>query len=283
MSPHARQDRRASLDLLQAFVLGIVQGATEYLPVSSSAHLAIVPWMFGWPKASFAFDVLVQLGTLVGVVLYFRQDLKEITLGVLDGLRRGKPFETKAAREGWYLVVATIPAVVIGIFIKDSVEEAWGSIRHVLVELGANGLLLIAAEAVRRRRTLDKDIDLKRAAFIGAWQALAILPAISRSGATIAGAMIAGVDKEKAARFSFLMSVPVMIGAGVLAAKDLVETPGAVAAEGASIAVGFVAAAVSGYFIIRWFLAFLRRFSLAWFGAYCLVVSAIGLAVLERG
>jgi undecaprenyl-diphosphatase len=269
------------LDLLQAFVLGIVQGATEYLPVSSSAHLAIAPWLFGWPKPSFAFDVLVQLGTLVGVVLYYRRQLHEILSAVLAGLRTGAPFGTQAARDGWYLVVATIPAVVIGALIKDSVEEAWGSITHVLVELAMNGLLLIAAEAVRRRRTLDKDIDLKRSVFIGCWQALAILPAISRSGATIAGAMIAGVDKQRAADFSFLMSIPVMLGAGVLAMKDLVDKPGAVAAEGPAIAIGFVAAAVSGYFVIRWFLAFLRRFSLAWFGLYCLVVSAVALTVIQ--
>lgn len=262
------------MDSLQAAVLGIVQGATEYIPVSSSAHLAIVPHALGWPKPSFAFDVLVQLGTLVGVVAYYRKDLVQVAGAVLA---RRKDADAKL---GWYVVLATIPAVVIGLLIKDFVEEAWGSITEVLLELGVTGVLLIVAEAITRRRVLDKPVDAKRALLVGFWQALAILPGISRSGATIAGAVLCGIDRKTAARFSFLMSIPVMVGAGVLAVDDLLDTPGWQSEIGA-IGVGFVAAAMSGYAGIQfmfWLLA--KRNALYWFGAYCLFVSALGLALV---
>lgn len=265
------------MDWLQALVLGIVQGATEYLPISSSAHLAIVPWALGWQKPSFAFDILVQLGTLVGVVAYYRADLMAVIRGVVDGLKQRKPFATPEARMGWYVVVATIPAVVIGLLIKDIVEEAWGSARQVFIELGITGLILFVAEVVAKKRRMGAEVDLKRSIWIGFAQAAAIMPGISRSGATIAGAMLTGVDRPKAASFSFVMSIPVMLGAGVLGVDDLLQKKETLPQEATAIAIGFVAAAISGYLVIKWFLRFLKDRSLAWFGAYCLVVATIGL------
>lgn len=265
------------VDWIEAVVYGVVQGATEYLPVSSSAHLALVPWLFGWDKPSFAFDVLVQLGTLGAVCVYLREDLRKICVAVLRGLITKKPLEDPWARKGWLLLLSTIPAVVIGMLIKDFVEEAFGNPTEVLIELFGTGVLLLVAEAIARKRVNQKPIDGKRAIGIGFAQALAILPGISRSGATIAGALALGVSREEAGRFSFLMSIPVMIGAGVLGVDDLLQDKEALAHELPGLAIAFVVAALVGFACIRWFLGFVRSHSLTGFGIYCCVVATLGL------
>lgn len=269
------------MDALQAVVYGVIQGATEYLPVSSSAHLALAPFLFGWEKPSLAFDILVQLGTLGAVVVYLRDDLQKIAVAMLAGLKSGRPFEDPWARKGWLIGLATIPAVVFGLAIKDFVEEALGDPREVLLELLLTGLLLVIAELIARRRAAEaaKPLDGKRALFIGFAQALAILPGVSRSGSTIAGALAVGVEREEAGRFSFLMSIPVMLGAGVLGMKDLVEQPALLEKEGAGILISFVTAALVGFVVIRWFLGYIRRRSLLGFAAYCIAASLIGLLV----
>jgi undecaprenyl-diphosphatase len=270
------------VDLAEAVVYGVVQGATEYLPVSSSAHLALVPAVLGWQHPSLAFDILVQLGTLGAVVLYLRQDIARIARAVLRSLRAGRPFDDADARQGWLIVVATVPAVVVGLAAKDFVEQAFGDTREVLIELFATGVFLVLAELWARRRAgrPPRPLGVGSALFIGAAQALAILPGISRSGSTIAGAMAVGVAREEAGRFSFLMSIPVMLGAGVIGARDLAADPALLAREGPAIAVAFVVAALVGFAVIRWFLGFLRSHSLLGFAAYCCVVAAVGLAVL---
>jgi undecaprenyl-diphosphatase len=272
------------VDWFQAVVYGLVQGLTEYLPVSSSAHLALVPWITGWKPPSFAFDVLVQLGTLGAVCVYLRDDLIRIIRAVLKGLVERKPFEDPWARKGWLIVVATLPAVVIGLLIKDFVEKAFGDFHEVLVELFVNGLLLMFAEWLTRARkgggSDASALSWGGALLVGLAQAFAILPAISRSGATIAGAMVIGMSRDEAGRFSFLMSIPVMLGAGVLGVKDLVKSPEGLAQEGPGLAIAFVVAALVGFAVIKWFLGFLRRHSLATFGVYCCAVSTVGLIVM---
>lgn len=266
------------MDWIEAVVYGVVQGLTEYLPVSSSAHLALVPWLTGWHKPSFAFDVLVQLGTLGAVCVYLRDDLKNIVVAALRGLRAGKPFDDPWARKGWLIVVATIPAVVIGLAIKDYVEEAFGNPRQVLVELFVTGLLLVVAETLARRRAgAGTAVTWSNALLVGFAQAFAILPGISRSGSTIAGAMVLGMERAEAGRFSFLMSIPVMLGAGVLGMKDLVEKPDVLAQEGPALALSFLVAALVGFAVIRWFLGFLQRHSLYGFGVYCCTAASVGL------
>lgn len=269
------------MDALQAVVYGVIQGATEYLPVSSSAHLALAPFLFGWDKPSLAFDILVQLGTLGAVIVYLRDDLQKIALAMIAGLRSGRPFEDPWAKKGWLLGVATVPAVIFGLAVKDFIEEAMGDPREVLLELLLTGLLLIIAELIARRRAAEpaKPLDTKRAIFIGVAQALAILPGVSRSGSTIAGALAVGVEREEAGRFSFLMSIPVMLGAGVLGIKDLTEQPGLVEKEGVGILISFVTAALVGFVVIRWFLGYIRRHSLMGFAAYCIAVSLFGLLI----
>lgn len=268
------------MDILQAIVLGVVQGLTEFLPVSSSAHLVLVPWLLGWqfdPKAKFVFDVLVQNGTLVAVIAYFWKDLWYLARAVVTGLWRRQPFATSDARLGWAVVIATVPAVVIGLLLKDFFESVFAS------PLATAGLLLVTAALLtfterygRRERDLTT-LTWLDAVVIGLMQAVAILPGVSRSGATIAGGLARGLDRPAAARFSFLMSVPVMLGAGLVAAKDLLEIPDFTAFLPAVIA-GFIAAAVVGYASIGWLLGFIRRRPLYGFAVYCVLVSLSCLA-----
>ncbi len=271
------------MSLLQALVLGIVQGVTEYIPVSSSGHLVLVPWLLGWPTPPFTFDVLVQWGTLVGVFVYFWSDLWGIVRAVLLGLAHRRPFETQEARMGWYIVLGTLPAVVFGLFLKKFFEQFFGAPVYVATLLLVTAALLVAAERFGRRERTTADFGWLDALIVGCWQVLALLPGVSRSGSTISGAMLRNFDRTSAARFSFLLSVPALLGAGVLAIGDLVEA-GSLAADLPALSVGFVAAAVSGYLCIRWLLGYLQRRSLTAFAVYRVLFGLFCLAVaLIRG
>jgi undecaprenyl-diphosphatase len=266
------------MDLIQAFILGIIQGVTEYIPVSSSAHLVVVPWLLGWPDAPFAFDVLVQWGTLVGVFFFFWPDIWMVTRGVLQALLQGKPLATFEAKLGWLVLLATIPAVVLGLMFKDFFEAAFASPVAAGALLSLTALLLITAERFGSRQYDLEKMSWLDALIVGLWQAVAILPGVSRSGATIGGAMLRGFNRVAAARFSFLMSVPVLIGAGLVALKDIVEV-GATAGEVPAIIVGFIAAAISGYTCIRWLLRYLQHHSLYIFAVYCFGFSLLTILV----
>jgi undecaprenyl-diphosphatase len=245
--------------------------------VSSSAHLALVPWVTGWAAPSVAFDILVQLGTLAAVCVYLKQELKSIVLGTWQGLRAGKPLNNPQAVLGWKIVLATVPAVIFGLVFKDAAEAQWGNKQALLVELIINGALLIAAELWAKRSPGNRPITWLGAMLIGCGQAIAILPAISRSGATLAVAIAMGVRRKDAGAFSFLMSIPVMLGAGVLGAKDLLDNPTTLQQEAMPLAVATLVAAVVGFVVIRWFLDFVRTHTLVWFGLYCVVVGGAGL------
>jgi undecaprenyl-diphosphatase len=274
------------LSLFQALVLGIVQGLTEYLPVSSSAHLVLVPWALGWefdPDTAFAFDVLVQMGTLVAVIAFFRNDLVHMLRAVLQALVHRGAIQDPYVRLAGLIVLGTIPAVIAGVALKDTVEAAFGSPLATSGFLLVTAALLLAAERIGKRlRSLDT-ATWKDAVWIGLAQALALFPGLSRSGATISAGLLRGFDRPGSARFSFLLSIPVMIGAGVLTLGDLAALPGAAALVPA-VLVGFVSAAIVGYASIRWLLGFVTRHSLAVFSAYCAFVGLLGLAIgLMRG
>jgi undecaprenyl-diphosphatase len=266
------------MSLLQALILGIVQGATEYIPVSSSAHLVLVPWLLGWPDAPFTFEVLVQWGTLVGVFVYFWRDLWDIARDMVLGLMRRQPLETPSARLGWYILLGTVPAVVFGFLLKDIFEAAFGAPVFVAALLLGTAVILTAAERFGRRTRALRDFGWLDALIVGFWQVLALFPGISRSGATIGGAMLRGFNRPAAARFSFLLSVPALLGAGILAIADLLAA-GSLGADLPALAVGFAAAAVSGYLCIRWLLGYLQRHSLYVFAIYCTLFSLFNLLV----
>jgi undecaprenyl-diphosphatase len=268
------------MTILQALILGIVQGLTEFIPISSSAHLVLARWLFNWPRGpeAFAFDVLVQVGTLVAVIVYFWRDLWGMAGHMLAGLAARRPLGTPEARLGWWVVVATIPAVVLGLLFKDFFEATFGDAAWTAAQLVLNGLMLVAAERLTRGRQTRplESLNVVDAAVIGLAQAVAILPGISRSGATISGALARRLERRSAARFSFLMSVPVMLGAGVIAAKDLLDLPN-FNAYLLPIGLGFLAAAVVGYLSIRWLLGYLSRHSMEAFGTYCVVAGGLCL------
>ena len=268
------------MSLFQAFILGIVQGLTEFLPISSSGHLVLVPHLLDWrldQRYVFAFDVLVQLGTLLAVIAYFWDDLWHIAQEWLLALSRRRPFATAEARLGWYLILATIPAVVGGLTLNHKVEAAFSNPHAVGGFLLLTALLLFVADRVGKQQRTWAQFDAWDALVMGLFQVLALFPGVSRSGSTIAGGMYRHLDRPTAARFSFLMSVPVMLGAGAFALMDLFQQPQSLSAALGPLLVGFATAAVSGYLAIRWLLRCLVNHNLSVCAVYCTLV---GLAAL---
>ena len=267
------------MTLFQAFILGIVQGATEFLPISSSGHLVLVPHFLNWsldPEQAFIFDVLVQFGTMIAVLAYFWKDVMMYAKHWLEGIFQGKPFRTQEARFAWYLIIATIPTVIIGYLLKDLVVSTFDSVvATAWFLLGTAVLLLIAEAAGQRVRDLD-DINWRDALWIGFFQILALFPGVSRSGATITGGMTRNFKRSDAARFAFLMALPVMFGASTLATLDLMNSS-FVAEFLGPLAIGFITSAIVGYIAIRWLMRFLTTRPLYIFSIYCATLGLVAL------
>ena len=267
------------MTLLQAFILGVVQGLTEFIPVSSSGHLVLVPWLLKWdlePQAAFVFDVLVQWGTLLAVIVYFRKDLKAITSAVLSSLRNRDQPLSPDARLAWLVALSTIPALFAGLLLKSLVEDAINSPKAVFIFLLITGGLLFLGEKLGRRFKSMTDISYADAIWIGIFQIFSLFPGVSRSGATISAGLLRGIKRDTAARFSFLMVVPIMIAAGFIALIDLATIPDALSLIGTLI-IGFIVAAIVGYISIHWLLKFLSERSLYYFSVYCLLIGLIGI------
>jgi undecaprenyl-diphosphatase len=269
------------MNFIQAIILGIVQGLTEFLPVSSSAHLVIVPYLLNWtldPEKAFVFNVLIQLGTLVAVIVYFWSDLVAIFRSVIQGIKEKEPFKEVDSRLGWYIVLGTIPAGLAGMILKERVEEAFGSHVITAILLLGTAILLVLAELLSKKaKNLDK-MTWQDSLIVGIFQALAIFPGISRSGATISGGMLKGYTREAAARFSFLLSIPIMLAAGLLSVIDLVRADFFLDFLPVLI-LGFVIAGVIGYLSIRWLLNYVKKNTFFGFAIYCVILSAVTLIV----
>jgi undecaprenyl-diphosphatase len=268
--------------ILQAVVLGVVQGLTEFLPVSSTAHLILLPHLLGWQlqaDAVFAFDVLLQLGTLAAVLIYFHRDLIEIAAAMLQGITQRKPWQTPTARLGWLLIAGTIPAVVLGIAFKPYIEALHQQPAVVAGVLAGTAALIFGAEHWGRRERPLATLTALDALLIGAFQASALVPGVSRSAATMCGALLRGLQRPDAARFSFLLSVPVLAGAGVLAAADLAATPN-VSALLLPLLIGTFTSMLVGLASIYWLLSYLQRRTLLVFGWYRIAAGLLALAVL---
>lgn len=267
------------MSIFQAIILGIVQGLTEFLPVSSSAHLVITPYLLGWtlaPEQVLPFDVLVQLGTLLAVIVFFWADLWAIARAWVVGLVRLRPLADPLARQGWLLILASVPAGLAGLLLKKAVGQAFQSVLVTGIFLLVTAVLLTVGESLGKRTRPLAAFNWVDALWMGVAQALAIFPGISRSGATIAGGLARDLQRPAAARFSFLMSIPIMLAAGAVEIKDVIATP-ALTGMLPEIVVGFLAAAVVGYLSIRWLLHFISTHSLRPFAVYC---SALGLLVV---
>lgn len=269
------------MTITQAFILGIIQGITEFLPISSSAHLVIVPYLLGWNLPAdqvFPFNVLVQVGTLVAVILYFWTDLWHIlTTWVKDVLAR-TPFAHPESRLGWLLLLSTLPAGIGGIWLKDAVESAFLRPDLTALFLFGTALLLVLAERYGRRNRTLAELNWKDALWIGFAQILALFPGISRSGATIAGGMTRHLERPAAGRYAFLMAVPIMLAAGGMSLWDLRHVNN-LSAFLPIMAVGFFTAAIVGYLSIHWLLRFISRHTLLIFALYCLLAGGITLGI----
>jgi undecaprenyl-diphosphatase len=269
------------MNIFQSILLGIVQGLTEFIPVSSSAHLVIVPYLLNWKipaNQAFVFDVLVQVATLAAVFIYFWRDIVEIVKAMAQGLIHKAPFAAAPARLGWFLLLATVPAGLAGLLLKDAVEIAFGSPRVTALLLFVTAGLLVVAERVGKRTRELESLNWKDALWIGLFQAASIFPGVSRSGATITGGMTRDFQRPAAARFAFLMSIPIMLASGLLASLDLVGAPN----FGASLLIfipGLIVAAVIGYLAIRWLLRYLVQHTLYDFAIYCAVLGLITLVI----
>lgn len=271
------------MDLIEAIVLGILQGATEFLPISSSGHLVLVPWWLGWDDPPLTFDVMVHLGTLVAVLTFFWRDWLTLLRAGWTALKtrslHNSSDQELDARLLLYLVVASIPAALAGLLLESSFEEISTPPVVAALLLVTAGLLVYSERRATSNRTLGS-FTLRDALTVGAAQAFAILPGISRSGSTIAAGMMRGLPRAQAARFSFLLGTPIIMGAGAKQALDLIlgnEPLG----DGMALAlvVGFLSAAVVGYACIWFLMRLLQRRRLYGFAIYCAVFGTLSLLV----
>jgi undecaprenyl-diphosphatase len=265
------------VSILQAIVLGLVQGATEFAPVSSSGHLILVPWIFGWTAIGDAdlqktFDVALHMGTLIGALIYFRADVSRYAAAWFRSLR-ARRLTTADERIAWALFVGTIPGAVAGALFENVIQEKLGAPWLIAVMLVPFGLLLWFVD---RRASSDRPFDSigpKAGLMLGTAQALALQPGVSRSGVTITAARAMGLDRESAARFSFLLSLPIIAGAGAYKAADLAQT-GLQGHAGEFIA-GMVSSAISGFVVIWGLLRYLKRHDFTVFLWYRVAVAAL--------
>jgi undecaprenyl-diphosphatase len=272
--------------ILQALIMGIVQGLTEFLPVSSSGHLVLVPFLFGWDDAfitSLGFSVMLHLGTLVALLVYFRADwLRLVPAGLAtlgDRSFRGDP-DRKLA---WLLLASTIPAALAGFLLNDLFETTFRSVETVVVMLVVAGILMAVADRVGGMQRTIAGMTFPLAIGIGAAQALALIPGVSRSGISISAGRLAGLDRESAARFSFLMAAPITFGAGLYEASQLLTGEAGVEVPIAALVVGMVASMLAGLAAIHFMLRYLRTRSLDIFVLYRFALAAVVVVVLIAG
>ena len=268
------------MSFLEAVVLGIVQGLTEFLPVSSSAHLRIVPALFGWDDPGAAFTAVVQLGTMAAVVIYFWSDLWRIARAWLASLRHADRRSDPDARMGWYLIAATVPISIFGLAFKDQIESGARDLRLIAGTLIVLGLVLLVAERVGAHRKTIDDLTTRDGVAVGVAQSMALVPGVSRSGATISAGLFLGYTREDAARFSFLLSIPAVVLSGLFSLKDVG------AGDGAGPVATVVATLVSfvvGYAAIAWLLRYLVRHSTAVFVGYRVALGVLLIVLLATG
>ena len=256
------------MEIIESIIWGIVQGATEFLPVSSSGHLVLVPAVFGLRSPTLTEASIAHLGTLLAVLVYFWQDIWSIMTAVLAGLAKGKLFDTTESRLGWFIVIGTVPAAMIGLPFKSFFEEAFGS------PIMAAGFLFVTAALIvvgERLASGDKPIEEMTwldSLIIGLFQAGALFPGISRSGSTIVGGLLRGLDRPTATRFSFLLGIPAILAAGLGAVFDLLILENR-ADQALPMLIVFTVSALVGYCCIAWLLQWVRKHSFIPFAIYC--------------
>lgn len=269
------------MGLVEAIVYGIVQGLTEFLPISSTAHLRLLPVVMNRPDPGASFTAAIQLGTLVAVLLYFWRDLVAALTGWLRGLRGGEAAQTPEARLGWAIVVGTIPISIFGLLLKDRIETSFRSLYVVGAMLIVMGLLLAVADRRGRKERGMADVRALDGLWVGLWQAVALIPGASRSGSTITGALFAGFDRSTAARFSFLLSIPAILLAGVF---NLAEHASVLLGSNlVPMLVANLFAFITGYASIAWLMNLLQKRSTMGFVVYRVLLGVALIALIAAG
>lgn len=267
----------------EALVLGIVQGLTEFIPVSSSGHLVVFPYIFNWENQPLVFDLVLHLGTVTALLFYFKKDILNIVLSILGsfGIFGEKEYpktipgtNLSGLNFAIYLFLGSLPAAILGYFLDNFIEDVFRGVFTVSILLFIGSILMFFAEMRYRRMESFKEPNIKRSIVIGFFQSLALFPGMSRSGSTLSGGMLMGLSREYAARFSFLMSMPIIAGAAVL--KLITSSSSEISALGtSSILLGYFSSFIVGYFAISFLLKFLKNNSLYVFIMYRIVLSVI--------
>ena len=267
------------MSILEAVILGIVQGLTEFLPVSSTAHLRIIPALAGWEDPGAPFTAVTQIGTLVAVLVYFRADIARLSGAFLGGLVRRAPFETEDSKQAWWILFATLPIAVLGLLFKDLIETGFRSLYVVSASLIVFSLLLQYAEWRSKRSRGADSVRFADTVAIGFAQAVALVPGASRSGTTITAGLFLNMTRESAASFSFLLSIPAVALSG---AYQLFKLRHTLASEsGITLLIATAVSAVVGFFAIRLLLRFLRTQSTTVFVVYRIALAGLILALLQ--
>ncbi len=269
------------MSTIEAIVLGLVQGLTEFLPISSTGHLRIVPAFLGWDDPGAAFTAVTQLGTMAAVLLYFREDLWNISRTWTRSLRDPSVRDQKDARMGWYIILGTIPIGIFGLAFRHQIEDGARDLYLIGTALIVLGLILLLAEKMGKRERGVESLTLRDAIAVGFAQALALVPGVSRSGATITAGLFIGLDRASAARFSFLLSVPAVVLSGVFQLRDFFGGAGETGAVGLAVATLF--AFVAGYAAIAFLLRFLTTHTTVVFVVYRVALGSVVIALTATG
>jgi len=269
------------MTILQSIIMGIIQGLSEFLPISSTAHLLIGQQLMGIKPGAdiFAFLIIVQLGTILSLLVFFGRDLWQIIKSVILNLSSLFKFKTLPleARLGWYILLATIPALLVGFLLRHLVKQLFNSpLLEASIRLLAAALVMTLAEWLGKRTRQVESMTWLDALFIGVMQVIAVFPGASRSGTTISAGLLRNFDRPSAARFAFLLSIPVLLAAGGYEMLSLLKTPGLSSFMSILLA-GLLSAALVGWLAVRWFMGYLSKHSLKWFIVYCLVVGLVCL------
>ncbi|RII26087.1 MAG: undecaprenyl-diphosphatase UppP [Geobacter sp.] len=268
------------MNLLHAIVLGALQGFTEVLPISSSAHLILIPWLLKWPESGITFDVALHLGTLIALAAYFRRDIIEIAYAALDAIST-RSLDTPAKRLPFQIVAATVPAAIVGKLFEHQVEDIFREMPLLIAGMMiVFGLVLAAVDRWGKKRRGLSGMTTGSALLVGLLQCLALIPGVSRSGITITAGLMAGFTRESAARFSFLLSLPIVAGAALLKSLHVIKY-GIPAGEGVPMLVGIGVSAVTGYISVAFLLSFVQKRTLTPFVWYRLLAGgALILAII---
>lgn len=271
-----------TMSWLQVIVLSIVQGLTEFLPISSSGHLRIVSQLFWGEDAGASFTAVIQLGTELAVLVYFAKDIWRILTawfaGLADASKRGFDY-----RMGWMVIAGTIPVGLAGVLLKDLIRDNFRNLWITATVLIVFSFVFILAERMGKKTRGYEDLTMADAIIMGLWQCLALIPGVSRSGGTISGGLFRNLDREVATRFSFLLAIPAVLASGLFSLPDAFDPQAGQAASGAQLLVGSAVAFALGYVSIAWLLKFVSNHSFAWFAAYRIPLGVIVMVLLAAG